>query len=891
MNPFFGTRGNKEGRIMIVGESWGRQENIRKTCFVGETGQDLERLLNEASIPINECFFTNVISEHPDDNDMKKFFFPTRQAREIDAIYYKGLFPRENIFNGLRNLKEQILAIKPKLIIGLGNYALWALSDSSFSIGDDAGYKVPTGIGQWRGSQIYTSHEMGNIPFLPTYHPAAALQGVYAWRYMIKHDFATRIKLALNDDWKEPDYDFIIQPSFETITGYLSSLLIKLNREQTNVVLDLETSRTRSLISCVGLSYKPGTAICIPFICSYREEGYFSQIEEYEIVQLLRQILSHPNLNLIGHNLLFDCQYIVDQLFVKPRVFHDTMIGQHVLWPGGGDPNDPDSEKNLGQGIQRKALYNCASLYCHHYYFWKDEGKDFGDNTGRDELIGWSYNCRDVIKTFEIFEAEQQLLKHFDLTEQFSFQMRTLNDFALPMMIKGIKVNEETKATINKELSEAMSRFDAGLTELIPIEIRRAIEPSTSKKNPKTGIKEKTPWFTSTTQQKKIFHDFMGIAPVYSKAKTKNQPKKVTLNKEALPILAQREPIIASLVGQLETRRSISVYANTFGETRIEPDGRMRCSYNVTGTDTFRFSSSQNIYERGGNLQNIPSGKEDDEGDFNFPNMRRHFEPDLGYEIAEFDQSGADATIVAWEADDEELKRAFREGKKIHLVNTRALFEHETRNMTDEEIKQGSGIPGSYYDSVKKGCHATNYGAQAPTLAYKLKWTLSKSEEFQERWFFKHPGIREWHKRTELQLSGLKCWKCDAFTNGRTICSQCNVATGRTVSNKFGYRIVYFDRIGNLLKKALAWKPQSSVAINCNKSAIAMLDQCPWVTPLLQVHDSIVVQYPISKHDDLPFIKKALHSISVPYDDPLTIQWNCKISRNNWGECASIPSW
>ena len=39
--------------------------------------------------------------------------------------------------------------------------------------------------------------------------------------------------------------------------------------------------------------------------------------------------------------------------------------------------------------------------------------------------------------------------------------------------------------------------------------------------------------------------------------------------------------------------------------TPLDPDGRMRCSYNVSGTENWRWSSSKNVYGRGTNLQNI----------------------------------------------------------------------------------------------------------------------------------------------------------------------------------------------------------------------------------------------------------------------------------------------
>ena len=38
------------------------------------------------------------------------------------------------------------------------------------------------------------------------------------------------------------------------------------------------------------------------------------------------------------------------------------------------------------------------------------------------------------------------------------------------------------------------------------------------------------------------------------------------------------------------------------------------------------------------------------------PNIRKLYVPDPGYEIFDIDFSGADAQVVAWEADDKPLK-------------------------------------------------------------------------------------------------------------------------------------------------------------------------------------------------------------------------------------------
>lgn len=236
------------------------------------------------------------------------------------------------------------------------------------------------------------------------------------------------------------------------------------------------------------------------------------------------------------------------------------------------------------------------------------------------------------------------------------------------------------------------------------------------------------------------------------------------------------------------------------------------------------------------------------------PNVRKLFTPDPGKMIGEADLAGADAQVVAWEAGDEKLKAAFRAGLKIHAVNAKDMFG-------DKAGSDGKKEP--YYLYAKKGVHATNYGASARRVAEALGITLAEAEAFQRKWLDeKHPEIREWHKRIEHELQ-----------------------TKRFVINKFGFRRIYFDRIEGLLPEALAWVPQSTVAITINKGILNIHRNLPQVQTLLQVHDSHVFQYPKSEHPHILDEIKKQHAIVIPYSDPLIIPVTIKTSEKSWGDC------
>jgi len=251
------------------------------------------------------------------------------------------------------------------------------------------------------------------------------------------------------------------------------------------------------------------------------------------------------------------------------------------------------------------------------------------------------------------------------------------------------------------------------------------------------------------------------------------------------------------------------------------------------------------------------------------PNVRRFFVPDPGKTIVDSDLDRADLQVVVWEADDDELKAALRLGVDLHLLNGLSL-ENKPVPPLEELCETHPKYPDHRTPNersrkfAKAWVHGTNYGGGARTMAIAAGCTVHQSELMQARWFGAHPGIKDWHHRTEAMLHA-----------------------SRTVTNKFGYRRVYFDRPEGLLPEALAWIPQSTVAIYINKVWDTWVSSCPEVEILLQVHDSLVYQVPTQSYESLTARLKSLASeIIIPYDDPLVIPVGFKSSPISWGDCS-----
>ncbi len=563
---FYGTRGTKTPRVLIVAESYGSKEEDKNMPLVGESGRELSRMLKEAGIAEHECLFTNVINERPFNNDMGRFFFTNEEVKQNGLHPTRGLFPYQKVLDGMDRLNELIRVTQPKIIFALGNYALWALADNCANISNVKKRKVPVGIINWRGSQL--RDRMFGIPLVPLIHPAAILRQ-WSWRHVTIQDLHTRMNRLPN--WDEPDRNFIVKPTLETTVEFLSGILALLEQGPVHIGTDIETRAFE--IACIGLAISTDTALCIPFFTVDPERpSYWEAAEELIVLDLLWKVLRHPNALIIGQNFLYDAQYIYRYWGLKVHIAYDTRILQSVIYPG--------TPADLGY---------LSSLYCEHHAFWKEDGKTLAKDG--DEIKHWEYNCRDCIKTLEIAAAQLKLIEYYRQHEQYAFQNDRLHMY-LDMMIRGIRVDLQKRAELSGAMIEVASAYDAEFHNVIPPDVYRS--PPKAK-----------PWWRSPQQTQRLFYDVLGVKPVFNR-KTGG----LTADDEALTKIGEREPLLRWLTDMIAEYRSVTKAAE-FLSTRIDYDGRMRCSYSPT-TETYRSSSSKSVFGSGGNLQNLSVGSEEE---------------------------------------------------------------------------------------------------------------------------------------------------------------------------------------------------------------------------------------------------------------------------------------
>jgi DNA polymerase I-like protein with 3'-5' exonuclease and polymerase domains len=234
------------------------------------------------------------------------------------------------------------------------------------------------------------------------------------------------------------------------------------------------------------------------------------------------------------------------------------------------------------------------------------------------------------------------------------------------------------------------------------------------------------------------------------------------------------------------------------------------------------------------------------------PNVRKMFVPDEGMMMGDLDLDSADLRIVTWESDCKGMKDLFREGIKPYLVIAREYYH-------DQSISKAHP---AYY-TFKKLCHGTNYMGKAPEISGQCGLLVREVERIQAWYFGMFPEIQKWQE---------------------TFVKRC-IRTA-SVSNAFGYKKKFLERIeGNVLNQMIAWVPQSTIAILINHAYVNIDRNLPMVEILLQVHDSLTMQWPLVYRAACIEGVKRESSVVVPYPDPLHIPVGLKTSTKSWGDC------
>ena len=344
--------------IFLLGEAQGENEAQIGKGFVGTSGVELLRMLNEASVItftpadneyINryyqtydpqmidcvwnlhpELYRSNVFQQHPPGNRIEHFCGTKAEALKGYPALIKGKYVRAEFGHELERLGDELVEHNPNLILCLGNSALWAMAGA-------------TGVSKLRGTTCISNHTVAGFKLLPTYHPAAVLRQ-WELRPVTVLDLMKAARESAFPEIRRKAREIWIEPSIEDIETFYSQHIAGCKI----LSVDIETSGQQ--ITCIGFSPRTDLALVIPFHDSRTKSRSYWPTRELELScwRIVRRILEDAGIKKVFQNGLYDIAFLWRSVGIGVKgAEEDTMLLHHAL--------QPESLKGLGF---------LASCYC-----------------------------------------------------------------------------------------------------------------------------------------------------------------------------------------------------------------------------------------------------------------------------------------------------------------------------------------------------------------------------------------------------------------------------------------------------------------------------------------------------------------------------------------------
>lgn len=319
-------------KVILLGEAYGRDEAIAKRPFVGATGRELNRLLEETGflppgtaraiapnaykfdIQLRDQIYaqhgvypTNVFNVRPDSNKIENLC--GGKWGDLPAIR-AGKYIRPEYIGELDRTARELNAERPNLIIGLGATACW------FALGRAA-------ITKLRGTIAPTKYGK----FLPTFHPAFLFHGAWDQRPTVLFDLEKARREAEFPEIRRPER-FIYIP--ETIDD------LRWGERETatasRLSIDIETVGDQ--ITCIGFAWSKDHALVIPIFDWQKSDRNYWGLEEERFAWRIIRNLCQSRIPKVFQNGLYDIHFLWRRYGICPgNCADDTMLLHHALQP------------------------------------------------------------------------------------------------------------------------------------------------------------------------------------------------------------------------------------------------------------------------------------------------------------------------------------------------------------------------------------------------------------------------------------------------------------------------------------------------------------------------------------------------------------------------------
>jgi DNA polymerase-1 len=334
--------------------------------------------------------------------------------------------------------------------------------------------------------------------------------------------------------------------------------------------------------------------------------------------------------------------------------------------------------------------------------------------------------------------------------------------------------------------------------------------------------------------------------------------------------LRDEHPIIDLILQHRELQKLKTTYIEPFPLLVDKVDGRLRTTYNQTGTATGRLASQDP------NLQNIPIKTELGQ------EFRKAFIAEKGCRLVSLDYSQIELRVVAHIAQDEKMIEAFRNGEDIHTRTAAEIFEVAPEKVTKEMRRQAKVLN-----------FGIIYGMGPLGFARAAGVDRQRAREFITKYLDNFSGVARYMEKTKERarrdgyvetLFGRRRQLLDIYSTIPQVQAQAermaiNHPIQGTAADLMKMAMIrVYDFIHKNLKEGEVHPVKSG-------EAGAAKRQFDGVKMLLQVHDELVCEVkeklvaPIASE-----LKKTMESV-YQLDVPLIVDVKCG---NNWQEIEPV---
>lgn len=531
------------------------------------------------------------------------------------------------------------------------------------------------------------------------------------------------------------------------------------------------------------------------------------QLSKAAVLKALKPILENATIQKVGQNIKYDLTIFARNGIALQGVAFDTMLESYTLNSTGRHNMDDLADRYLGH-----------------------------QTIPFEEVAGKGKNQ----KTFDqitIEQATEYAAEDADITMKLH-QVLSAELAKEPELVKLFEQIEMPLVSVLSRVERNGVLIDPQLLRQHSIEIEQRLAELEQQVHTEAGEVFN---LASTKQLQEVLFNKLGL-PILKKT-PKGAP---STNEEVLEELAQMGHQVPVLLMEHRGLSKLkSTYTDKLPQMINKQTGRVHTSYHQAVTATGRLSSSDP------NLQNIPIRNEQGR------RIRQAFIAREGYKIVAADYSQIELRIMAHLANDQNMIKAFAEGKDIHRSTAAEIFGVQLDEVTSEQRRSAKAIN-----------FGLIYGMSDFGLSNQLGISRADAKKYMELYFQRYPAVQQFMLDIREQA-----------------------AAKGYVETLFGRRLYLPDiQSSNAIRRKAAERvainaPMQGTAADIIKVAMIGIDRaikgCDDIQMIMQVHDELVFEIKAERVEHYTAIIKAEMENAIAMRVPLIAEVGIG---ENWDE-------